>query len=369
MLIRNAEVFDEKAGFVPRDICTDNNVISADSTDGEVIDAKGLYAIPALCDIHMHGCAGHDVCDESPQGLEDMCRFELKNGVTRVLPTTMAIPHDAMLRVLGTIPKNTDYGILGFNIEGSYISPQRACAHDSSNIFLFDNDDFDRLNSASDNRIRLVTVAPERDGAIDFIRHAVKRGIRVSLGHTNADYETAMAAFDAGASHLTHMFNAMPAVLHRAPSVIAAAFDSGAMVELITDGIHVLPPVVRMAFAAFGDDRIILVSDSTRAAGMPDGKYTLGGLPVFKRGKMVCASNGQLAGSASTLFDCMRRAVTDMGIPLASAVKCACVNPLKALGLWDNGSSALACGSSADIVLLDSALEINAVISGGKRIV
>lgn len=191
----------------------------------------------------------------------------------------------------------------------------------------------------------------------------------ISLAHTNADYDTAMAAFDAGASHAVHLYNAMPAFTHRAPGVVGAVSDSGhVMAELICDGVHIHPSVVRATFKMMGEDRMILISDSMRATGMPDGQYTLGGLDVNVVGnRATLVSDGALAGSATNLLDCMRTAVKKMGLPLETAVACATMNPARSLGEYDKYGS-IAPGKKGNVVLLDQELNLKAVIKDGKRI-
>lgn len=194
----------------------------------------------------------------------------------------------------------------------------------------------------------------------------MKDEVTISLAHTNADYDAAKAAFDNGASHVVHLFNAMPPFTHRAPGVVGAAADSShAMVELICDGVHIHPAMVRSAFKLFGPERIILISDSMRAAGMPDGQYSLGGLDVEVKGNQaVLSSDGALAGSVTNLMDCLRVVVKDMAIPLEDAVACATINPAKALKIDDLYGS-ITDGKVADLVLLDEDLGLKQVILGG----
>ncbi len=197
----------------------------------------------------------------------------------------------------------------------------------------------------------------------------MKDKVHISLAHTNADYDTALAAFQAGADHAVHLYNAMPPFTHREPGVIGAVCDSPHVyAELICDGIHIHPAVVRATFQMLGADRIVFISDSMRATGMPNGSYTLGGLDVnVTDRKVTLASNGALAGSASTLMECMRTAVTQMHIPLETAVACASVNPAKCLGVYDQRGS-IETGKIADVVLLDEELAVSMVIKDGVRI-
>ena len=223
-----------------------------------------------------------------------------------------------------------------------------------------------RLQQESGGLIKLVDIAPEVEGAMPFIQ-AVYSEVAVSLAHTAADYNTAMEAFGNGARHVTHLFNGMEPYNHRAPGVIGAAADSpGAEVELICDGIHIHPAVVRSSLRLYGPDRVILVSDSVEATGMPDGEYSLGGQPVHVKGNRATLADGTIAGSATNLMQCLRVMVQDMGLPLETAVRCAAVNPAKSIGIYDRYGS-IAPGKVANLVLLNQDLEVMTVILNGEE--
>ena len=223
---------------------------------------------------------------------------------------------------------------------------------------------FLRLLTASDGLIKLITVAPELEHAMDFIRE-FSSNVRISLGHTTCDYATAALAFSAGAKQITHLYNAMPPFHHREPGLIGAGMDAHATAELICDGIHISPSALRAAIALFGADSIIFISDSMMATGMPDGNYTLGGLPVHVTGNLATLADGTLAGSATNLMDCVRTAVTKMNIPLETAIQCATINPAKAIG-EDRASGSIEIGKYADLVLLEEdTLAVRTVISHG----
>ena len=224
---------------------------------------------------------------------------------------------------------------------------------------------FDRMQEKSGGMIRFVDIAPETDGAMDFIRDNKERTV-LSLAHTGADYDTAGKAFAAGVSHVTHLYNAMTPFTHRNPGVIGAAVDAKAEAELICDGVHVHPSAVRMALKLFGEDRIIFISDSMRAAGLKDGAYTLGGQKVEVKGRYARLENGNLAGSVTNLMDCLRWAVKEAGIPLTTAVKCAAVNPAKSAGIYEKYGS-ITPGKAANLVLLRKEdLSIKSVILNGE---
>ena len=242
-------------------------------------------------------------------------------------------------------------------------------AQDERNIITCNEEVCQRFLDASKGLVKYVGIAPERnEDAVSFIR-AMKDKVNISLAHTNAGYDAAMEAFNAGANHAVHLYNAMPAFTHRAPGVVGAVCDSEHVdVELICDGVHIHPSMVRATFKMMGADRMILISDSMRATGMPDGQYTLGGLDVKVVGNhATLVSDGALAGSVTNLADCMRTVVKKMEIPLETAVACATINPAKSLGIEDTYGS-IAPGKKANIVLLDENLELKMVIKDGQEL-
>ncbi len=224
---------------------------------------------------------------------------------------------------------------------------------------------FKRLQAEAHGLIRLVDLAPEKPGAMDFIKE-LHGEVICSLAHTTADYDTCMEAFAAGAGHVTHLYNAMPPYSHRAPGPVGAAADApGCSVELICDGVHVHPAVVRSTFRMFGAERVILISDSMRACGMPDGDYSLGGQAVTVKGNLAALSDGTIAGSVTDLMSCLKKVVQEMGIPLETAVRCAAVNPARALGIYDRYGS-IEPGKTANLALLSQDLDVMSVILNGE---
>ena len=367
--IINGVVFQEDGSFENQTVyIMDEKIVSQKdylsvSGDETVIDAEGNYVIPGLTDIHFHGCMGSDCCDGTEEAFRVIAQYELRQGVTSITPATMTMSEDVLA---GICRSAKDFScadgadFCGLYMEGPFISPAKKGAQNEKYICPADTEMLKRLQQASGGLIRTVTVAPEAEGAMDFIREN-SANINISLAHTTADYETAKEALSCGASQLTHTYNAMMPFSHRAPGPIGAAADSShCMAELICDGIHIHPAVVRTTFKIFGDDRIILISDSMRAAGLEDGEYDLGGQTVTVRGNLAVLTDGTIAGSVTNLMDCVRTAVHDMGIPLASAVKCAAVNPAKAVGIYHDYGS-LTPGKYANIVLLDQNLDLKAV--------
>lgn len=405
MIIKNVKVYTEEKTFadgavVIKDGRFDKVLLGAewarqpeDTQDGqaamqtaeeEVIDGGGAYAIPGLIDIHFHGCKGYDFCDGTEEAIEEIARYEASVGVTGICPATMTLPVEELTKILAvgasyagkdTAQKDGEgklapaADLLGVNMEGPFISVEKKGAQDERNIIPCDADICRKFLDVSKGLVKFVGIAPERNGDFVSFIEQVKDKVNVSLAHTNADYDTAKAAFDAGANHAVHLYNAMPVFTHRTPGVVGAVSDSPHVnAELICDGVHIHPSVVRATFKMMGGERMILISDSMRATGMPDGRYLLGGLEVDVQGnRATLASNGALAGSATNLMDCMRTAVKKMGIPLETAVACATMNPAKAIGEYENYGS-IAPGKKADAVLLDKELEIKEVIKGGVRL-
>ncbi len=372
MRIQNVKVYTEERTFRAGEIfIEDGRFVRQEEKAGEILDGEGCWAIPGLIDVHFHGCMGYDFCDGSREALEAIARYQASVGVTAMAPATMSLPVGEMERILSVAADERRRGgggadLLGVNMEGPFISKVKKGAQNQAYILPASLEIFHRFQRAADGLVKYIAVAPEEPGALAFVQQAKKEAV-VSLAHTNADYDTAKAAFDAGASHVVHLYNGMSAFSHRAPGVVGAAADSPHVTaELICDGVHVHPSAVRAAFKMFGSDRIILVSDSMRATGMPDGTYTLGGQAVRVEGRRATlASDGALAGSVTNLMDCMRMAVQKMGIPLEEAVACATANPAKSLGLYGQYGS-ISPGKKANLVLLDSSLEVKAVIKDGK---
>ena len=373
MIIRGANVFGEDCRFQKRDICIGDGVfLDDDSLPGDdsnvVIDAEGFYAIPGLVDIHLHGCMSRDFSDGELDGLEEMALYQAQNGVTAICPASMTLPETQLLKIVRTAKAYQPKGgasLIGMNMEGPFFSEEKKGAQNSLYLKNPDMPMLRRLMDEAEGLIRLLDIAPELDGALDMIRE-MSPVLRCSVAHTTADYDVTAAAFATGASHVTHLYNAMYPFLHRAPGVVGAAMDApGCTVELITDGIHIHPSVIRATFRMFGADRVVLVSDSMMATGMEDGDYSLGGLYVSVKGNRAVLEDGTVAGSVTNLMNCMRYAVKLAGIPLEDAVRAATANPAKVISQYERYGS-IAPGKSADVVLLNSELEIVKVVVRGE---
>ena len=370
MLIKNAKMFRSDGTFEQSAIAVDGQRFSTESTTGKEFDAKGCYAIPGLIDLHIHGCVGHDFSDSDIDGIVKMTQYQASNGVSAICPTTLTLPEEqltlACRRIASTPALNDGASIVGIHLEGPFLSPNKIGAQNSDYVNPPNLDMFRRLQVASDGLVKLLSIAPEIPGAMELI-DALKDEICCSLAHTTADYDTATQALRRGARQVTHLFNAMPPLAHREPGVIGAAIDSPhCNVELICDGVHVHPAAVRAAFKLFGDERIILISDSFMAAGLGDGTYKMGRLKVKVKGNLAQLAEGEtIAGSVTTLMGIVRTTVTQMNIPLGIAVKCASVNPAKALGIYDEHGS-ISPGKFANLVLLNDDLSINRVLLRGN---
>ena len=399
MIINNVRVYTKEKEFAEGSIVIRKGRIEAvelcktADLDEEVIDGEGCYAIPGLIDLHFHGCKGYDFCDGTKEAIAKIAEYEASVGVTAISPATMTLPVNELEEILAVAAEykreaeakraeiwdsasgqdmrcaQAAADLVGVNMEGPFISEAKKGAQDERNIISCDADICRRFLTASEGLVKFVGIAPERnENAVEFIRE-MKDKVHISLAHTNADYDTAKEAFDAGADHAVHLYNAMPAFTHRAPGVVGAVSDSAHVnAEMICDGVHIHPSVVRATFKMLGADRIVLISDSMRAAGMPDGQYTLGGLDVnVADGRATLVGSGALAGSATNLMECMKRVVKKMGIPLETAVACASANPAKCLGI-DGEYGSIEPGKRGNVVLLDQDLELKAVVKDGVRI-
>ena len=373
-------VFDGRA-FVHADVTVDGGLFgevapaggagSVESTAGDtVFDANDCYVIPGLVDIHFHGCDGADFCDGTPEALHRIARFEAARGVTSICPASMTYPFDKLAQAFANAAAfeaaDGEAQLVGINMEGPYISPRRVGAQNPAYVRGADATEFARLQEAANGLVKLVDVAPEEPGNLAFIEQ-VSDDVCVSIAHTCASYDEASAAFEAGARNITHLYNAMPGLHHREPGVIAAGAErDDVTAEVIADGIHVHPAMVRLAFTLFGAERVVLISDTMRACGLADGVYDLGGQEVHVAGPRATLADGTLAGSVTNLMDCLRRAVQEMEIPLEDAVRAATANPARVIGAHDRG--AIAAGYVADAVVLDADLQVRAVVVRGRLV-
>lgn len=317
------------------------------------INANGKRVIPGLIDVHSHGCIGKDTMDAD---FKAMCRFYAENGTTSWLPTTMTMDYDSLKAVSEAETDFEGANILGFHFEGPYISKKYKGAQNEAYI---KNPNISEFKSFKN--VKMITVAPELEGSMEFIKEASKNCV-VSLGHTDCDYETAIKAIENGANCLTHTYNAMPPLHHRNAGPIGAAVEKHIYAQLICDGFHISKPVVLATYKMFGPERLTLISDSIRPAGLPDGEYESGGLKVNVKNSTIRLTDGTIAGSYATLWECVKKAV-EFGIPFDDAVHMASATPAEMLGVK---KGKIEPGYDADLLVIDDNFNIEKVIINGK---
>ena len=329
-----------------------------------VVDCQGYTIVPGFVDVHIHGCAGADTCDGKRESIDAMAEFLLTKGVTSFCPTTMTVDREEIEAALLAAKACVDQPgpgarVVGVNMEGPFIAAARKGAQKEEAILPPDPELFRHFQELSGGIVRLVDIAPEQPGGLAFIRE-VKDLCAVSIAHTTANYDQAKESFDAGITHATHLFNAMSGLHHRDPGVVGAVFDdSRVYAELICDGFHIHPAALRTAFQVLGD-RALVISDSMRANGMPEGEpFDLGGQMVTVREGKATLADGTIAGSVSNLHQEVKNLVS-FGIPLEQAVKAASLIPARSIGLEEEIGS-IAPGKRADLVVLDENLDIVAV--------
>ena len=366
MIIKGGKVFQEDGSFLEQALYINDHrlVDKAEYQDhGKVIDAEGLLVLPGLVDIHSHGAAGEDFSDGNPEGLKKILQYEKRCGITSYCPTSMTFPKERLRQIFASIKgaqTEEEAKVVGINMEGPFLDPAKKGAHVEEWIAAPDAAFVRELNQDVDGLVRLVTLAPNMDGAEEFIKE-MHEEVCISLGHTAADYDCASRAMKLGAHHVTHLYNAMQPFGHRAPGLIGAAMDDPeCMVELICDGYHIHPSAIRAAFRLFGPERVILISDSMRATGMENGTYELGGQEVTVKDRKAVLKDGTLAGSATNLYGCMCKAI-EFGIPLEQAIMAATANPARSIGIFDRVGS-IRIGKQADLLLVSENLELKRVI-------
>ena len=337
--------------------------------------ASGMTVVPGFVDVHIHGAGGHDVMEATHAALDCITSTVARHGTTSILATTVTAPVDETCKSLEGIAQfirshehqeNTGLAaeILGIHLEGPFISKTRRGVHPSDSITRPSIEILDKFRAASDGLISILTVAPEVSGALDLIRAAVTNGIVAAIGHTDADYEQARAAIQAGARHAVHFYNAMRPFSHRDPGVIGAVLtEPDVTAEIIADGIHVAGPAIQVLLGTKGFDTVLLASDGTAATGMPDGHFRLGNFEVTVKDGVCRNSEGKLAGSTLTL-DRALRYIVSLGVPLIDALRMATILPARRLGLAGK-KGIIAIGADADLVVLTPDLRVAGVMTRG----
>ena len=372
MLYKNANIFTEGrfqlGSFRVEDGKFTEILACVPAEDG--IDLEGAVVIPGLIDVHNHGNSGADFSDGEYEGIEKMAKYLASCGVTSFAPASMTLPYETLEKAFKQAAKfhkaaPEGYSrLMGIQMEGPFFSEKKKGAQNGAYLKDPDFDAFEKLYDASEGLVRIADVAAELPGAVDFAAKAAKL-CTVSIAHTDCSYDEAKDVINAGATHLTHLYNAMPGIHHRNPGPIGAGSENDAVVaELICDGQHVHESAVRMAFKLF-PNRVCLISDALRCCGMPDGQYELGGQDVFLKGGIAKLADGTIAGSATNLYDCMLKAIS-FGIPKEVAITAATATPAKQLGRSDIGS--IAVGNFADFVVCDNELNRKEVYMSGKKL-
>ena len=339
----------------------------------DAVDLQGATVIPGLIDVHSHGNTGADFSDGNYEGLKQMAAFYAQCGVTSFAPASMTLPYDVLEKAFATARQLVDENpagcsvLRGIQMEGPYFCEKKKGAQNGAYLKNPDFEGFKALYDGCGGLVRIVDVAPELPGAAEFIEKASKL-CTVSVGHTDSDYEHAKAGFDAGATHVTHLYNAMPAINHRTPGVIPAAVENpNVRAEIICDGYHIHAASVRLAFTMFGADRMVLISDSGRCAGMPEGsQFELGGQDAWLRGGVARLADGTIACSAANLYGCMVKAM-EFGIPEADAVRAASYNPACAISA-DKEVGSIEEGKVADFLVCSADYSSKRVFLGGVEL-
>ena len=337
----------------------------------DAIDLNGATVIPGLIEAHSHGAVGADFSDGDYEGLVRMAKYYLSCGVTSFAPTSMTLPYEILEKAFATARKLVDEDpagcakVRGIHMEGPFFSMKKKGAQNGAYLKDPDFEGFKKLNDGCGGLVKIVDLASELPGAEEFVRQA-SQVCTVSIAHTDSDYDHAKAAIEAGVSHLTHLYNAMPGINHRNPGVIPAAVESGTVrAELICDGYHIHPSAVRLAFTMF-KDRMIIVSDSGRCAGLPDGtQFELGGQDAWLRDGVARLGDGTIACSASNMWKCLQN-VLSWGIPEEEAIRAATYNPAVSLGAADVVGS-IEEGKIADFLIITGNYEDKRVFLAGQE--
>lgn len=336
------------------------------------IDAQGGVVIPGFIDLHVHGGGGADITDETPESIDKIVQFHLNNGTTGLLLSTMSgTTYDELKRQVDLIGKSMEIhdSLVGIHLEGPYLNPKYAGMYPPETFRIPRIEECEELNTVSDHHIRMITIAPELENALDLISYCAQHGIVASLGHSNADYEMVMKAITLGVSHVTHVCNAMPPLHHRAPGVLGASLmDDRLSVQVICDGIHLHPLIVKMILRLKGAHQVCLVTDAMRAAGMPEGDYMLGKfMKVHYRNGYVTSDNGSLSSSPLSMLQAFRNILAFGDISFSQAIHTVSTTPSRVLGLG-NYIGALEEGYDADVLILDRELNIQHIFLKGKLV-
>lgn len=381
MLYKGAKVFIG-GKFMMADFIVEDGYFSEISVSGnspeayissvevkDIADYSDKIIIPGFIELHSHGCMGYDFTTCDIESIEKMCKFYAKNGVTSLLATTMTIDYDiyktAMKTIHSAMEKDFEGSrIIGINMEGPFLGADKKGAHDTKYLLPVDSEKYEELNLLSGDHIRIIDLDPNLSGSLGFIKKYSENKI-ISLAHTSCTYDKAMEAIKAGATHITHLFNAMNGLHHREPGIVGALSDSEVYAEIICDGIHIHPSVIRLMFKAV-PEKLILISDSMSAAGLEDGSYELGGQKVNVTKGKATLEDGTIAGSTTTIYEAFKNIIA-FGVPAEEAVLSATLYPAKAIHEHQRIGS-IAVGKHADFIVMDKEYNILEVYIDGKKV-
>ena len=374
MVLKNATIYNDEFETIKQNITVEGERIAAldDRETGDtVLDLEGYTVLPGLIDIHIHGCAGHDTGEATEEALQAMSNCLVKRGVTSFCPTSMTLSFEELQRIFRNVaacrPTVTGAYIQGINMEGPYIAMSKKGAQNGAYVRNPDAAEFKRLYEDCGGIIKVVDIAPECDGAEEFIKE-IQPICPVSIAHTAADYDETCTAIEWGARHVTHLYNAQSGLSHRNPGVVGAVFDKtrqyGVRAEMICDGFHIHPAALRIAFAQLGEDHSIIISDSMCAAGHVDGEYDLGGQTVYVKDGKALLADGTIAASTSNVYEELRNVIR-FGIPVKQAIKSATINPARAIRV-DHETGSIKEGKLADLLVVDENFDIVLVIVRGE---
>ncbi len=372
MILKNCTFFNELFEKELADIKIENGKIAEIGyfNEDDYVDMSGKILLPGFIDIHIHGGNGGDASDNSPQSLNKIRAYLAKRGVTSFCPTTMTLPVERLCQIAATVADCAQAGsrgsakIAGINFEGPFISLNKKGAQNGEYVIPGSKKDFDNLYAASKGLMRLITIAPEAFDSDEFIKYA-SESVAVSIGHTCANAEECQKAIDCGARHITHLYNAMTPMTHREAGVVGTAFDNNVMCEIICDGEHVCPAVLRNTFKLLGEDRAVVISDSMRGAGLGNGEFELGGQMTYVKDgyKVAKLADGTIAASITNIFDELKNLIA-FGIDFKSALKACTINPARAIGM-ENEIGSISVGKWADLVVVDENFELKEVYING----
>jgi len=372
-IITPFQLLEDKVIFIQKGkiIAIENKENIAAPVETEVIDAGDGFVVPGFIDIHVHGGGGSDIMDGKYEAVKQVAATHSRFGTTAFLPTTMTMSKDKIIGSLKSIQEAFIKGtgaaeILGINLEGPYINPEKKGAQKEKDIKRPSIEEFLEFNQASGNLIRLITIAPEMPGAIDLIRWLHKNGIIASVGHSNATYRQVQEGIKAGLTHVTHTFNAMRGFNHREPGVVGAALSSPKLIlEMIADGIHLHTVAMKILIKIKEIGKIVLITDAMRAASKPEGTYNLGGQEVTVARGQARLKDGTLAGSVLTMDKAVCNMVDKVGVSLTEAIQMATASPARCLGV-ESKKGSLEPGKDADIVILNKKLKVELTMVKGR---